>query len=200
MTAPINRLCVYCGSGPGKNPAYLKAAHLLGQSMAKAGIGLVYGGGSLGLMGQVAKSVLDGGGHVTGIIPEFLVQRERMLEGVNELVVTRSMHERKTAMFEQSTGFVALPGGMGTLEELAEISTWAQLGQHAKPIIVANIGGYWDPLLALLAHMRVENFIREGMEVLLDVANTVEDVVPLYEHRLANAHNLVPVQMLKDRL
>lgn len=200
MTVPKHRLCVYCGSGPGKNPAYMKAAELLGRSMAEAGIGLVYGGGSLGLMGQVAKNVLAGGGHVTGIIPEFLVQRERMLAGVNELVVTRSMHERKTAMFEQSTGFVALPGGMGTLEELAEISTWAQLGQHAKPIIVANIGGYWDPLLALLAHMRAENFIREGMEVLLDVAKTVEDVVPLYEHRLANVHNLVPVQMLKDRL
>jgi uncharacterized protein (TIGR00730 family) len=200
MTVPKNRLCVYCGSGPGKDPAYMKAAHQLGQSMAQAGIGLVYGGGSLGLMGQVAKSVLAGGGHVTGIIPEFLVQRERMLEGVSELVVTRSMHERKTVMFQQSTGFVALPGGMGTLEELAEISTWAQLGQHAKPIIVANIGGYWDPLLALLAHMRAENFIREGMEVLLDVAKTVEDVVPLYEHRLANAHNLVPVQMIKERL
>lgn len=200
MTTPKHRLCVYCGSGPGKNPAYMKAADALGHAMANAGIGLVYGGGGMGMMGQVAKGVLAGGGHVTGIIPEFLVQRERMLEGVSELVVTRSMHERKTAMFEQSTGFVALPGGMGTLEELAEISTWAQLGQHAKPIIVANIDGYWDPLLALLAHMRSESFIREGMEVLLDVAATVEDVVPLYEHRLANAHKLVPVQMIKDRL
>ncbi len=200
MTAPKHRLCVYCGSGPGKNPAYMAAADGLGRAMAAAGIGLVYGGGGMGLMGQVAKGVLAGGGHVTGIIPEFLVQRERMLEGVSELVVTRSMHERKTAMFEQSTGFVALPGGMGTLEELAEISTWAQLGQHAKPIIVANIDGYWGPLLALLNHMRAENFIREGMEVLLDVANTVEEVVPLYEHRLANAHKLVPVQLLKDKL
>jgi uncharacterized protein (TIGR00730 family) len=200
MTAPKHRLCVYCGSGPGKNPAYLASADTLGRAMAKAGIGLVYGGGGMGLMGQVAKGVLAGGGHVTGIIPEFLVQRERMLEGVNELIVTRSMHERKTAMFEQSTGFVALPGGMGTLEELAEISTWAQLGQHAKPIIVANIDGYWDPLLALLAHMRSENFIREGMEVLLDVAKTVEEVVPLYEHRLAHAHKIVPVQILKDQL
>ena len=200
MTAPKHRLCVYCGSGPGKNPAYLAAADTLGLAMAQAGIGLVYGGGGMGLMGQVAKGVLAGGGHVTGIIPEFLVQRERMLEGVNELIVTRSMHERKTAMFEQSTGFVALPGGMGTLEELAEISTWAQLGQHAKPIVVANIDGYWDPLLALLAHMRSENFIREGMEVLLDVAKTVEEVVPLYEHRLAHAHKIVPVQILKDQL
>ncbi len=200
MAVPKHRLCVYCGSGPGKDPAYMKAADTLGRAMAEGGIGLVYGGGGMGLMGQVAKGVLAGGGHVTGIIPEFLVQRERMLEGVNELIVTRSMHERKTAMFEQSTGFVALPGGMGTLEELAEISTWAQLGQHAKPIIVANIGGYWDPLLALLAHMRAENFIREGMEVLLDVASKIEDVVPLYEHRLANAHNVVPVQVIKDRL
>lgn len=200
MTTPQHRLCVYCGSGPGKNPAYLTAADELGRSMAKAGIGLVYGGGGTGLMGQVARGVLAGGGHVTGIIPDFLVQRERMLEGVNELIVTRSMHERKTAMFEQSTGFVALPGGMGTLEELAEISTWAQLGQHAKPIIVANIEGYWDPLLALLAHMRSENFIREGMEVLLDVASGISDIVPLYRHRLENAHNLVPVHMIKDKL
>jgi uncharacterized protein (TIGR00730 family) len=200
MTAPKHRLCVYCGSGPGKNPGYMAAADSLGRAMAEADIGLVYGGGGMGLMGQVAKGVLAGGGHVTGIIPEFLVQRERMLEGVNELIVTRSMHERKTAMFEQSTGFVALPGGMGTLEELAEISTWAQLGQHAKPIVVANIDGYWDPLLALLSHMRAENFIREGMEVLLDVAKSVEEVVPLYEHRLANAHTLVPVQVLKDKL
>ncbi len=200
MTVPKHRLCVYCGSGPGKNPTYMKAADALGRAMARAAIGLVYGGGGMGLMGQVAKGVLAGGGHVTGIIPEFLVQRERMLEGVNELIITRSMHERKTAMFEQSTGFVALPGGMGTLEELAEISTWAQLGQHAKPIIVANIDGYWDPLLGLLAHMRAENFIREGMEVLLDVAATVDEVVPLYEHRLANAHNVVPVQLIKDRL
>jgi uncharacterized protein (TIGR00730 family) len=200
MTAPKHRLCVYCGSGPGKNPAYMKAADDLGQAMAKAGIGLVYGGGGMGLMGQVAKGVLAGGGHVTGIIPEFLVQRERMLDGVSELIVTRSMHERKTAMFEKSTGFVALPGGMGTLEELAEISTWAQLGQHAKPIIVANVDGYWDPLLGLLAHMRSERFIREGMEVLLDVAQTVDEVVPLYEHRLTNAHNVVPVQLIKERL
>ncbi len=200
MTAPKHRLCVYCGSGPGKNPHYLQAADELGRAMAEAGIGLVYGGGGTGLMGQVARGVMARGGHVTGIIPEFLVQRERMLEGVNELIVTRSMHERKTAMFDQSTGFVALPGGMGTLEELAEISTWAQLGQHAKPIIVANIEGYWDPLLALLAHMRAETFIREGMEVLLDVANNVSDIVPLYKYRLANVHTLVPVHMIKDRL
>ena len=113
MTTPKHRLCVYCGSGPGKNPAYMKAADALGRAMANAGIGLVYGGGGMGLMGQVAKGVLAGGGHVTGIIPEFLVQRERMLEGVSELVVTRSMHERKTAMFEQSTGLCGAPGRHG---------------------------------------------------------------------------------------
>src|SRR5688500_19403511 len=130
-------LCVYCGSGPGLDPAFAEAARTLGRSLAEADIGLVYGGGSLGLMGELAKATLAAGGRVTGIIPDFLVQRERMLTDVNELVVTANMHERKMAMFERSDGFVALPGGMGTLEELVEISTWAQLGRHNKPIILA---------------------------------------------------------------
>ena len=171
MVIPTHRLCVYCGSGPGRNPAYMQAADDLGVAMAKADIGLVYGGGSMGLMGQVARGVLSVGGHVTGIIPEFLVAKERMLEGVSELIVTSTMHERKTMMFEKATGFVALPGGVGTLEELAEITTWAQLGQHAKPLIVCNIENYWDPLLALLDHMRAESFIRAGMEVLVEEAD-----------------------------
>ncbi len=150
MTKPDQNLCVYCGSGPGKNPIYMAAARSLGQAMVAAGIGLVYGGGSLGLMGEVAKTVLQAGGYVTGIIPEFLGTKERMLTGVNELIVTKSMHERKMTMFEHSTGFVALPGGIGTLEELTEISTWAQLDQHAKPIILCNIENYWEPYLTLL--------------------------------------------------
>ena len=118
--------------------------------MADSGIGLVYGGGSLGLMGEVARAVLENSGHVTGIIPEFLANRERMLTDVNELVVTADMHERKMTMFARSSGFVALPGGLGTLEELAEVSTWAQLGQHKKPIILCNVEGYWNPLVTLL--------------------------------------------------
>jgi uncharacterized protein (TIGR00730 family) len=178
LKTPDQKLCVYCGSGPGKNPAYMAAARNLGIAMAEAGIGLVYGGGSLGLMGEVAKSVLEAGGHVTGIIPGFLGTKERMLTGVNDLVVTKDMHERKMTMFERSTGFVALPGGIGTLEELTEISTWAQLDQHNKPIIVCNIDGYWAPYLELLSHMRAEKFIREGMEFMMDVVTSAEDVVP----------------------
>ncbi len=200
MRIPEHRLCVYCGSGPGRNPAYMAAANALGQAMAAAGIGLVYGGGGAGLMGEVARGTLAGGGHVTGIIPEFLVNREKMLEGVNELIVTTTMHERKIAMFERATGFVALPGGLGTLEELAEISTWSQLGQHSKPMIVCNIEGYWDPLLTLLDHMRSEAFIREGMEVLVDVAKTAADVVPMYEYRRSQVASKTPILVIRDKV
>jgi hypothetical protein len=178
----------------------MAAAKSLGSAIVEAGIGLVYGGGSLGLMGEVAKTVLDAGGHVTGIIPEFLGTKERMLTGVNELIVTKSMHERKMAMFEHSTGFVALPGGIGTLEELTEISTWAQLDQHAKPIILCNIENYWEPYLTLLKHMRAERFIREGMEFKMDVVKTAADVVPAFEYRLANSHQKVPLELMREVL
>ena len=198
--SPQRKLCVYCGSGTGRNPAYLAAARTLGTAMAKAGIGLVYGGGSLGLMGEVARSVLEADGHVTGIIPEFLATRERMLTDVNELVVTADMHERKMTMFARSSGFVALPGGLGTLEELSEISTWAQLGQHTKPIILCNIEGYWDPLVTLLDHMRTEKFIREGLEFNLDVVKTAEDVVPAFEYRLKATPGRVAAQPLINKL
>jgi len=133
--------------------------------MAEAEIGLVYGGGSVGLMGTLARTVLDHGGQVTGIIPDFLRDRERMFDDVTELIVTEDMHERKMAMFERAEAFVALPGGIGTLEELVEQLTWAQLGQHEKPVLLANIEGFWQPLIDLLEHMRDERFIRNGMEV-----------------------------------
>ena len=197
---PEHRLCVYCGSSPGKNPLFMAAAKTLGTEMVRAGMGLVYGGGSIGLMGEVARAVLAAGGHVTGIIPEFLVTKERMLEGVNELIVTRSMHERKHLMFEKSTGFVALPGGIGTLEELAEITTWAQLNQHAKPVIIADIAGYWEPLLKLLDLMRAEGFIRAEAEVFLDVAKSVSEVIPLYRQRLTTARAKVPLAAIRQQL
>ena len=190
--SPARKLCVYCGSGNGRNPAYMGAAQALGKAMADSDIGLVYGGGSLGLMGEVARAVLDNSGHVTGIIPEFLASRERMLTDVNELVVTTDMHERKMAMFARSSGFVALPGGLGTLEELAEISTWAQLGQHKKPIILCNIEGYWDPLVTLLDHMRMEKFIRPELEFKLDVVKTAAEVVPAFEYRMKATPDRVP--------
>src|SRR6188768_3897094 len=150
----IKTVCVYCGSGPGSNPRFVESAHALGKTFAENNIRLVYGGGSVGLMGSVAKSTLDHGGSVTGIIPDFLRNREHALSRVQELIVTPDMHERKRLMFERSDAFVALPGGIGTLEELVEQLTWKQLGRHTKPILLANVDGFWEPLLALLAHMR----------------------------------------------
>jgi len=200
MTPPKHRLCVYCGSSTGNRPEYAEGARLLGQAMAAQGIGLVYGGGSLGLMGEVARAVRDSGGHVTGIIPDFLVSKERMLEGVSELIVTRTMHERKMGMFERSTGFVALPGGIGTLEELAEILTWAQLQQHARPVILVDILNFWSPLTRMFADMTGNGFIRPGFEVKLDVVKTATEVIPAYEMRLAMTKDKPPVAILKDKL
>ncbi|MEO1265796.1 MAG: TIGR00730 family Rossman fold protein, partial [Pseudomonadota bacterium] len=162
---PKRRICVYCGSGDGKSPVYKQAATNLGTAIAKAGHGLVYGGGSLGLMGTVARAALEAGGHVAGIIPKFLVERELMLRDVQEMTVTEDMHERKMLMYEKSDAFVALPGGIGTLEELVEQLTWAQLGQHNKPIVVANIADYWKPFMMLLDQMRAETFIRQKLTV-----------------------------------
>lgn len=149
--------------------------------MAEAGIRLVYGGGSHGLMGTVARAVLDHGGYVTGIIPDFLQSREVMLTDAQEMIVTTHMHERKRLMFEKADAFVALPGGIGTLEELVEQLTWAQLGQHNKPILMANIADFWKPLLVLLAHMREFQFIRQGLEVQYLVSEKVGDILPMLE-------------------
>jgi len=183
----IKTVCVYCGSGPGTDPQFMQAASALGKSFAEAGIGLVYGGGSIGLMGAVADGVLDHGGRVTGIIPDFLTTREHALDRVQELIVTDNMHERKQLMFERSDAFVALPGGIGTLEELVEQMTWAQLGRHTKPVLLANIGNFWEPLLSLLAHMRQKEFIRQGLTVNFLTANHVEDIVPKLQAAAANA-------------
>jgi len=196
----MRHLCVYCGSGPGRNPVYMAAAKALGAAMANLGIGLVYGGGSLGLMGEVARSVIAGGGHVVGIIPEFLVNKERMLTEVNELIVTASMHERKMTMFERADGFAALPGGLGTLEELVEISTWAQLDRHAKPIIICDIDNYWAPLITLIEHMRQERFIREGLELKLEVVKSPEEVVSVFEDRLRKSTAKVPQETIRKTL
>lgn len=183
----VRSICVYCGSGPGNNPAYIDAARTLGRSLAENGIRLVYGGGGLGLMGEVARATLGAGGEVTGIIPEFLVAREHMLAEVTDLLVTEDMHQRKKLMFERSDAFVALPGGIGTLEELVEQLTWSQLGQHNKPIVVANIADFWTPFLGLLEHMRTEAFIRAGLEVRLNAVAEADEIVPrvmaLYKDR-----------------
>src|ERR1700719_1335874 len=174
----IKTVCVYCGSGPGTNPRFVEAAIGLGKALAENGIRLVYGGGSIGLMGAVATSVLDHGGTVTGIIPDFLTIRENALKRVQEMIVTPDMHERKRLMFEHSDAFVALPGGVGTLEELVEQMTWQQLGRHTKPVLLANIDGFWEPLIALLAHMRETEFIRPSLNIDVLKAERVEDIVP----------------------
>lgn len=181
VTVPesIDTVCVYCGSGHGTDPAYKSAAITLGESLARSGIGLVYGGGGLGLMGEVARATLNGGGRVTGIIPQFLTEHERMLREVDDVIVTRDMHERKMLMFERSDAFIALPGGIGTLEELVEQLTWSQLGQHGKPIVVVNVKGFWDPFLSLLAHMREQAFIRSELDVAFTVVDDAAAVVPL---------------------
>lgn len=184
---PTQALCVYCGSSPGDRPAYTEAARRLGADMAGAGIRLIYGGGDVGLMGVVARSVIEHGGAVTGIIPAFLRRREHMLEAVEDLIVTDDMHERKRLMFERADGFVALPGGVGTLEELVEQLTWAQLGQHRKPIILANVEGFWTRLLDLLDQMRTSGFVPRDRAVDYVVADRAEAIVPLFQAALAQA-------------
>ena len=175
----LKNICVYCGSSNGTNPSMMRAAEQLGHAMANAGIGLVYGGGNGGLMGATARAVLEKGGHVTGIIPGFLRDRELMLADAQEMVVVPDMHTRKRLMFERSDAFVALPGGIGTLEELVEQMTWVQLNQHNKPVLIADIGGFWRPLLALLQHMREQGFVRSEFEVRYLVAESVDEILPM---------------------
>lgn len=177
----INSVCVYCGSAPGRNPHYAAVADALGRSFAEAGVRLVYGGGSVGLMGRIARAVLAHGGAVTGIIPQFLRDREVMLSEADDLIVTADMHERKRLMFERSDAFVAMPGGIGTLEEVVEMMTWAQLGQHDKPIALLDVDGFWRPLVDLLDHMRAEAFIRPGYELRYEVVADVADLLPRLE-------------------
>jgi uncharacterized protein (TIGR00730 family) len=183
----IERICVYCGSGPGRDATFVAAARAFGRILAENRIGLVYGGGSVGLMGEIASTALNHGGEVIGVIPEFLKGREHAL-GRGKMIVTRDMHERKLRMFDLADAFVALPGGVGTLEEVVEQMTWAQLGRHRKPILLANIDGFWDPLCALLDHMQALQFIRAGLDVRYLVANRVEDMLPM----LIEAASAVP--------
>ncbi|AWC24746.1 TIGR00730 family Rossman fold protein [Aminobacter sp. P9b] len=176
----IRSICVYCGSSPGRDEVYIKAGHLLGHSIAKAGLRLVYGGGTKGIMGAVADGALRAGGKVTGIIPRFLMNKEATetaLTRLDETVITDNMHERKHLMFEKSDAFVALPGGIGTVEEIVEIMTWAQLGHHRKPIVFANVKGFWDPMLALLDHMKAEGFVHTSHLVQPLVIDEPEAVV-----------------------
>src|SRR5262245_16603728 len=175
----IRNVCVYCGSNTGADPAYAAAAAKFGQRFAEDHVGLVYGGGSLGLMGELARSVLEHGGRVTGIIPGFLSERERMLRDVDELIVVDDMHQRKKLMFDKSDAFVALPGGIGTLEELVEQLTWAQLGRHAKPIVLVDVEGFWQPFVELIGHMKAQSFIRPTLDVTFRRVSTPDEVLPV---------------------
>lgn len=174
----IRSVCVYCGSGTGTNPRYVEAARQLGKDLAAAGIRLTYGGGGNGLMGEVARAVMKNGGAVTGIIPESLVALEKPYDDLNELVVTKDLHERKMLMFKRSDAFVALPGGIGTLEELVEQLTWVQLAHHRKPVVIVNTDDYWRQFLDLMEQMRAEGFIREGLEPTFHVLDEADSVVP----------------------
>lgn len=189
---PIRSICVYCGSQPGRDPAYMEAGRNLGKSFAENGIRLVYGGGTKGIMGAVASGVLSNGGEVTGIIPEFLVDMEatrHSLGQLNELVITKDMHERKHMMFERADAFVTLPGGIGTVEEIVEIMTWAQLGRHAKPMVFANINGFWDPMLELIRHMRDQGFIHRAHLLNPLVIDQIGGIVPAIIERAAAQQN-----------
>jgi uncharacterized protein (TIGR00730 family) len=191
--AEIRSICVYCGSSAGKDPIHLATARRLGELLARERIRLIYGGGGIGLMGALAHAAMEAGGEVTGVIPEFLVERERAFEGAREVIVTRDMHERKRIMFERADAFAVLPGGIGTLEELVEQLSWLQLEQHRKPIALVNVNGYWDPFFALLDHMRAQRFLHTVRTLCIEAAR-VEDVVP----KLRAAAKAVPDETLRD--
>jgi hypothetical protein len=167
----MRRVLVFCGSSPGRLPAYVEAAAALGEALAARGLGLVYGGAQVGLMGAVADAVLAAGGEAIGVIPRLLVDREVAHTGLTDLRVVETMHQRKALMESLADGVVALPGGFGTLEELFELLTWAQLGIHAKPVALLNVAGYWDQLLAFADHMVAERFLRPEQRAALMVAD-----------------------------
>lgn len=173
----MKSICVYCGSSPGRNPAYARAAQNLGRELALRGIRLVYGGASVGIMGTVADAVLEHGGQVVGVIPESLKRKEVAHLRLTELHVTSSMHERKMMMADLSDGFIALPGGIGTLEEISEIWTWAQLGLHRKAFGLLNVEGYYDPLIAFLDHTVAEGFVKQPHRSMLLVDENPVDLL-----------------------
>ncbi len=176
----IHSICVYCGSSPGRREAYASAAFSLAETLVSRNIKLVYGGASIGIMGMVADHVLKLGGHVIGVIPKALAHKEVMHNHLTELHVTQSMHERKMLMAELSDGFIALPGGVGTLEELFEIWTWAQLGFHNKPCGLLNIDGYYDSLIKFLDHVLAEQFVKQHHHAMLLVENNPDALIDRY--------------------
>ena len=177
-------ICVYCGSNMGTDPVYAEAARAMGRTLAQRGVRLVYGGGQVGLMGVVADACIDAGGAVTGVIPDFLHHKEIAHPRVQDMHIVSSMHERKLMMADHADAFIAMPGGLGTLEELFEVWTWSQLGRHKKPVAVLNMNGYWDRLLTFLDHMRDEGFVESRHRDMLLAGTTPQetlDVISAYE-------------------
>jgi uncharacterized protein (TIGR00730 family) len=181
----IRRLCVFCGANPGRDPVYLELAAAVGTGLAQRGIGVVYGGGRVGMMGAVADAALTAGGEVIGVIPRPLVDRELAHRGLTEQHVVETLHERKAEMATLSDGFIALPGGLGTLEELAEVSSWAQLGLHEKPIGLLGPEGYWEALLAWLDHAVDEGFVSPANRALLALEPDLEALLDRFGWREA---------------
>ncbi len=182
----MKSLCVYCGSRPGNSPIFKEAAIAVGKEAAKRNCRIVYGGGKLGLMGATAGAARDAGGPVFGVIPEFLVELEGILEGVDHKVVD-TMHERKMLMFEESDAILTLPGGIGTLEELIEVLSWARLSLHRKPIVVLNLNGFWAPLKQLFEHIVAEGFADKNLLTDLVFVDSVEEIFPAVESNLLRA-------------
>jgi uncharacterized protein (TIGR00730 family) len=178
----VKRLAVYCGSATPQDPVYIESARLVGRTLAERGIGLVYGGGRLGLMGAVADATLDAGGEVIGVIPEALVGSEVAHRGCTELHVVPGMHERKRMFTDLSDGFITIPGGVGTMDELWEAISWAQLGYHSKPVGVLNVAGFYDQLIAFNSHMIEVGFIRPQHAGIM----IVEDQLDILLYRMAN--------------
>lgn len=181
MSQPLRRVCVFCGSQPGSHPDYVAAARELGTLLAARRIGLVFGGGHVGMMGAVAEAALAAGGEAIGVIPEGLVRRELAYEGLTQLIVTQTMHERKQRMADLSDGFIALPGGFGTFEEFCEIVTWAQLGMHRKPCALLNVRGYYDALIGMFDHALREGFLRAEHRPLALVAASATEALARME-------------------
>lgn len=177
----MKSICVFCGSSPGSTTDYVEAARLLGTTLAKRNITLVYGGAKVGLMGQLAKSCIESGGKVIGIIPTHLAEKEVAFEGISELMVVNSMHERKSKMAELSDGFIALPGGMGTLEELCEILTWAQLDLHQKPCGILNINGYYDLLMQFIDHSVEQKFMEKEHREMIQIDQNPGSLLDKFE-------------------
>ncbi|MBD2355132.1 TIGR00730 family Rossman fold protein [Tolypothrix sp. FACHB-123] len=197
---PKFNICVFCGSQSGTKPAYQNIAATLGQSIAKRQIGLVYGGASIGLMGTIATECLNAGGYVVGVMPEILISYEIAHPGLSSLITTNTMHDRKAMMYKLSNAFVALPGGVGTLDELFEIVTWAHLDIHKKPIVLLNVAGFFNTLLAYLDHTVQEGFVSDKVRSLIRVYDDVELMLDNLEQENSLVGNSISMNSLQQSL